>query len=290
MLRILIALLACAFASTACAAPPPLKLTVYNPGAHSVFPVTSVIISGRHEAILVDAQFQTNDAAALVKAIKANGKRLTTIYISHSDPDYYFGLETIHAAFPRARIVATAPTVAAIHALAARKLAYWGPVLKANAPKTLIMPDALGSDHLTLEGRAIEIVGLDGPTPARSFVWIPSLQTVLGGAILFAGTHVWVADTPTPDSRAQWRATLARVIDLHPQRIVPGHFLGAEPVGLNAVTFDLDYLDAFDKEASRSADAATLIAAMERRYPGLPEVAWLQLGAKVVKGDMRWPQ
>lgn len=285
-----LAALAVAFTSTADAAPRPLDLTVYNPGDRSVFPVTSVIISGRHNAVLVDAQFQNNDAAALVEAIKSSGKRLTQVYISHSDPDYYFGLETIHAAFPAAQIVATAPTVAAIRALAARKLAYWGPVLKANAPRSLIVPDVLPGDHLTLEGRKIEIVGLDGPTPARSFVWIPSLRTVLGGAILFGGTHVWMADTPSGDARAQWKATLARVVALHPRRIIPGHFLGAEPIGLSAVSFDLNYLDAFDVEASRSPNAATLIAAMEQRYPGLPEVSWLELGSKVVKGDMRWPQ
>jgi glyoxylase-like metal-dependent hydrolase (beta-lactamase superfamily II) len=70
-----------------------------------------VLVSGEREAILVDAQFGQREAQQVVEKIRASGKTLTTIYISHGDPDYYFGLETLHAAYPKARIVASAPTV-----------------------------------------------------------------------------------------------------------------------------------------------------------------------------------
>src|SRR3546814_15498681 len=88
-----------------------LALDVYNPGAAAIFPVTSVLVSGEKELILVDAQFGKSQAEQLVKKIRASGKQLTTIYISHGDPDYYFGLETLTAAFPDAKVLASAPTV-----------------------------------------------------------------------------------------------------------------------------------------------------------------------------------
>lgn len=133
------ALLGAASASIAA----PLTVDVYNPGAHAIFPVSSEIVSGKTEAILIDAQFQRNDAQALVSRIKASGKTLKAVYVSHSDPDYYFGLETIHAAFPDAKIVATPQTVAAIEASKDGKLAYWGPILKDNAPASVIVPQPL---------------------------------------------------------------------------------------------------------------------------------------------------
>jgi hypothetical protein len=76
----------------------------------------------------------------------------------------------IHAAFPKARIVATAPTVDAMKAIMQRKLAFWGPQLKDNKPQALVLPQVLKGDHLTLEGQRLQIEGLNGPTPARSLM------------------------------------------------------------------------------------------------------------------------
>lgn len=286
-----LALSALALSGTASAAPAtPLQLSVYNPGAQSMFPVSSTLIAGRREAILIDAQFQRNDAEALVRLIRAGGKTLTTVYISHSDPDYYFGLDVIQAAFPQARIVATAPTVAAIEATMAGKLAYWGPILKDNAPGRLVLPEVLAGDRLDLEGRHIEIKGLRGPDPKRSHLWIPSLKTVVGGVVVSSGIHVWTADTQTPESRRAWQATLQDIAALKPARVVPGHFLGAAPAGLAAVEFTAGYLRTFETAAAKAANSAELVEAMRQAYPALGESTSLSLSAKVAKGEMKWPQ
>ncbi|MDQ0032603.1 glyoxylase-like metal-dependent hydrolase (beta-lactamase superfamily II) [Variovorax boronicumulans] len=272
----------------------PLKLDVYNPGAKSMFPVSSELLTGQTDAVLIDAQFQRNDAEALVQKIKASGKKLTTVYISHSDPDYYFGLDVIQAAFPDAKIVATPQTVAKIQASKDGKLAYWSPILKENAPKALVVPQPLAGDSIELEGQKIQIVGLDGPTPARTFAWIPSLKTVVGGIPVLANTHVWVADTQTPESRRDWIKTLGRIEALHPKAVVPGHYLlnadGSTPYSLASVKFTRSYLQAFETEAKKAKDSAALIAAMKKRYPKLEGDSSLELSAKVIKGEMKWPQ
>src|SRR2546423_15621725 len=72
----------------------PLKLSVYNPGTEAMFPVSSVLVTGAKEAILVDAQFGVSQADKLVEAVRQSGKTRTTVYISHGDPDYYFGPES----------------------------------------------------------------------------------------------------------------------------------------------------------------------------------------------------
>ena len=272
------------------AAPAPLHLEVYNPGDKGIFPVSSEIITGAREAILIDAQFQRSDAQALVQKLKASGKTLTTVYISHSDPDYYFGLDVIRAAFPHAKIVATPQTVAAIQASMQGKLAYWGPILKDNAPKALVLPDVLQADHLTLEGRTIEIKGLNGPKPARTYLWIPSLKTVAGGVVVFNGDHVWVADTQTRESRLGWLQTLDSIAALKPATVVPGHFAGAMPTGLDAVRFTADYLKTFELQAAKADHSAELVKAMKTAYPTLGGDASLELSAKVIKGEMKWPQ
>ncbi len=273
---------------------PPLQLEVYNPGTRSMFPVSSEIVTGQTDAVLIDAQFQRNDAQALVQKIKATGKKLTTVYISHSDPDYYFGLDVVQAAFPDAKIVATPQTVAAIQASKDGKLAHWGPILKGNAPQALVVPQPLAGDSLELEGRKIQIVGLDSPTPERTFAWIPSLKAVVGGIPVSANIHVWIADTQTPASRRDWLKTLDRIGALHPKTVVPGHYLpdanGSAPYSPASVKFTRDYLKAFETEAAKAKDSAALIAAMKQRYPKLEDTSSLELGAKVIKGEMKWPQ
>ncbi|MBD8203072.1 MULTISPECIES: MBL fold metallo-hydrolase [Pseudomonas syringae group] len=267
----------------------PLKIDVYNPAEKAIFPVSSELITGQHDAVLIDAQFQRNDAEALVQKIKASGKKLTTVYISHSDPDYYFGLDVIQAAFPEAKIVASEPTVKAIKASMQGKLAYWGPILKDNAPAKLVLPEVLKGDHLTLEGQPLEIKGLQGPAPQRSYVWIPSIKAVVGGVVVSSGIHVWVADTQTPKSRQDWLAALKGIEALKPTTVIPGHYLGEVPEGTKAVTFTADYLKSFEEHAAKTRDSAALIDAMKKAWPQLAEPSSLELSAKVIKGEMKWP-
>lgn len=153
-----------------------LHLQTFHPGPQAMFSVSSVLIEGRHDAILVNAQFGASDARKLVELIRASGKQLTTIYISHGDPDYYFGLATLQDAFPQARIVATAQTVAHIQQTQAGKLAYWGPKMGADVPARIVVPQVLDGDALQLEGQRLPLIGLDGPTPDRTVLWVPSLR------------------------------------------------------------------------------------------------------------------
>jgi glyoxylase-like metal-dependent hydrolase (beta-lactamase superfamily II) len=258
------------FAVQASAAP--LTLDVYNPGEQAIFPVTSVLAQ----------------AAQVVDKIRASGKRLTTIYISHGDPDYYFGLDTLTAAFPEARVLASQPTVDHIKKTVEGKLAYWGPKMAADAPAETIVPGVLEGDSLMLEGQKLQVVGLEGKQPERTFVWIPSIKAVVGGVVVAQNIHVWMADTQTAQSHADWLATLQAIETLKPVTVVPGHYLGERAGDLTSVQFTADYIKAFDEETVRARDAAALVAAMKKRFPALGEVSSLELSAKVAKGEMKW--
>ena len=276
------------FAAHAAAAPAPLTLDVYNPGAAAIFPVSSVLVSGEKDAILIDAQFAAAQVRQVVDKIRASGKHLTTIYISHGDPDYYFGLETLTRAFPDAKVLASGPTVEHINETKDAKLAYWGPQMGQDVPGRLIVPQVLKGNTLELEGRELDIVGLGGRQPDRTFVWIPSLKAVVGGVVVADNLHVWMADTQTPQSHRQWLATLKRIDSLQPQVVVPGHYLGQNDRSLNAVHFTRDYIKAFDEEALKARNSGELIAAMKKRYPDLGEESSLELSAKVAKDEVQW--
>lgn len=284
--RIFLAATTLCFASHAAAAA--LTLDVYNPGEQAIFPVSSVLVSGAKEAILVDAQFGKSQAEQLVQKIRASGKQLTTIYISHGDPDYYFGLDTLTTAFPNAKVLASQPTVDHIKQTVDGKLAFWGPKMGADVPAKTIVPGVLKGDSLMLEGQKLQVIGLDGKQPDRSFVWIPSIKAVVGGVVVAENIHVWMADTQTAQSHADWLTTLHSIETLKPKTIVPGHYLGDSAGSLAAVQFTAEYIKSFDEETAKAENAAELIAAMKKRYPNLGEESSLELSAKVAKGEMKW--
>jgi glyoxylase-like metal-dependent hydrolase (beta-lactamase superfamily II) len=275
-------------ASVGGAAAAPLTVDAFNPGEAAIFPVASVLVSGARDAVLIDAQFSRGEAVKLVEKIRASGKRLTTVYVSHSDPDFYFGLDVIHAAFPDAQIVATAQTIAGIEKKKDAKVAYWSPILKDNAPKSIIVPQPLQGDTIKLEGESLKIEGLDGATPERSYVWIPSIKTIAGGVVVFNGLHVWTADTQSAESRRNWLATLDHIAALKPATVVPGHFQPGAALTPDSITFTRDYLLRFEAETVKAANSAALIARMKELYPNVGLNGALETGAKVAKGEMKW--
>lgn len=249
-----------------------------------------VLLSGNKEAILIDGGFSLPDGRAVADAIKTSGKTLTTIYISQSDPDYYFSLGPIKAAFPGAKVIAAPETIAAIRANVQKKIDTWAPQLKENGPQQLadiVFPEPFDGPSLTLEGNVIEIVKAQG-LENRRYLWVPSLNAVFGGVLVFSGLHVWTADTPTPALRAAWVKNLEAIAARNPAVVVPGHLAANGALDVSAVNYTRDYLLAFEEEAAKAANSEALIAAMNQRYPDAGLAPALQIGAKVAKGEMKW--
>ncbi|MEO5615839.1 MAG: MBL fold metallo-hydrolase [Cypionkella sp.] len=268
---------------------PALSWTHFPAGENGFFRAP-VLVSGAMEAVLIDGGFTFPNGKDVADAIKATGKTLTTIYISQSDPDYYFSLKPIREAFPDARVIAASATLAAITASVEKKIAVWGPQLKEYGPQSMadiVLPEAFDEATLTVDGETIEIVEATD-LPNRRYLFVPSLNAVFGGVMIFAGTHVWTADTATKELRAAWIANLGAIAALKPAVVVAGHMVPAAATDLSAVEHTKTYLLAFEEELAKAPNAAALKAAMEARFPGLGMGVALDIGSKVALGEMKW--
>jgi glyoxylase-like metal-dependent hydrolase (beta-lactamase superfamily II) len=262
----------------------------YFPAGETGFFRAPVLISGATEAVLIDGGFTFPNGTDLAAAIKATGKTLTTIYVSQSDPDFYFSLKPITEAFPDARVIAASATLAAITANVDKKIAAWGSQLKEFGPQSMadiVLPEAFDGKTLTVDGQAIEIVDATG-LANRRYLFVPSLKAVFGGVMIFSGTHVWTADTATKDLRAAWVANLDAIAARNPGVVVPGHMVPGAATDLSAVEHTRTYLLAFEEELAKANDAAALKAAMQARFPGLGMGIALDIGSKVATGEMKW--
>jgi len=140
---------------------------------------------------------------------------------------------------------------------------------------------------LQLEGEVIEIIDAVGQPNART-LWVPALRALFGGVLVFAGVHVWVADTATREQRQTWLRNLDALDALAPSVVVPGHLAESAALDASAIAYTRQYLLAFDEELARARDSAALIAAMKARYPNAGMGVALDIGAKVAKGEMKW--
>ena len=280
------ATLSIAFASAQAAQP--LQVKVYNADGNS-FNVNSTLVYGEKEAMVIDAGFTRADALRIAANVLDSGKELKTIYVSQADPDYYFGVETIKEIFPQAEVVTTPAVLAKINAKLAGKIAFWGPKMGANAPRTPVLPKAISGNTLTVDGQTVEIRGATGPLAHRPYAWIPSINAVVGNIGVFGtNMHVWTADTQTAADRSAWTAQLDEMAALQPALVVPGHMPAGTPLNAANITYTQTYLQTFEKNAAVAKTSAELIELMKQAYPAAALGVALDIGAKVNKGDMKW--
>ncbi|MEP6794114.1 MAG: MBL fold metallo-hydrolase [Saprospiraceae bacterium] len=264
-----------------------LRLQVYN-AAESSFGVASVIVSGKSDAVLIDAQFTLADAERVAQEIKTSGKKLTTIYISHGDPDFYFGLEVFKKYFPEVTVYASPATVEHIKATAQKKLEVWGERLGKSITSNVILPQVLKGNTIDLEGQKLEIVGLE-EFPSKTFVWIPSGKAVIGGINVFGTTfHLWMADAQTAEARKQWINVLDKIESLDAAIVIPAHAKSASAFDMTAVHHTKSYIQFYEEALKSNKTSEALMASLKAKYPALTFDVALQIGAKVNTGEMKW--
>ena len=248
---------------------------------------TATLVAGDTEAVLVDAGFTRADGHRLAAAVLDSGKTLTTVFVSHADPDFYFGLEVIADAFPDARILATPIVIDHIQHSYEGKLKAWS-ALGANLPTRLVEMTPFTDDAILVDGERLELRGASATLPDRQYLWNETHRAILGGVLLFQQEHVWTADTATPEHRAAWIALLDEMQALNPALVVPGHRLPDTATDASAIDYTRTYLQAFEEIVAASADAAAATEALVARYPSSGMLIAAQIGPKVAKGEMTW--
>lgn len=259
--------------------PPPLKLQVMT-GSPEGFLVNSTLVSGQKDAILIDAQFTLADGKKVADAIKASGKSLTLVYVTHSHPDHYFGFPAVKEAFPNAKLVALPATVAEIQKTWEGKVKQWKPLYKDGITATPVVPEPLSGTSLELEGEKLDVVGgVQGDDSQNSYVWIPSLRAAVVGDIAYYDVFPWTAETSV-DARKVWLSSLDKVAALSPAIVVPGHQKPEKKQDPGTLTFTKDYLVAYDDALASSKKPSELQAKVKAKYPDAALDIILKIGSE----------
>jgi glyoxylase-like metal-dependent hydrolase (beta-lactamase superfamily II) len=246
-------------------AAPKFQLQVFTSSPNG-YSVTSTLISGERDAILIDPQFLKSDAMKVAQAIKATGKNLTMVYSTHAHPDHLFGIAVMKEQFPNVRYVAL-PQVAdrVVTGWPARRN-FWFPTYGDELPsETPILPEKLATPELELEGEKFPITGeVVGDGPGNSFVRIPSMNAIVAGDVIFNQSHFG-----QPADSAPWIATLDQIAALNPTILVAGHQKDGAPNDPGAIQWMKTYMSDFAAFKAESKNAGELKMKMLQKYPGL---------------------
>ncbi len=243
-------------------------------------PITSTLIFGEYDAVLVDAMTTVAEAEALADWIALHNRNLETIYITHAHFDHFYGLSILLDRFPGARAIATPKTVKAmeisftplVERLARR-------LFPGQVATKLVAPEPYERDTFTLEGHELRIIE-QGHTdsPDTTSLYVPSIGLVVAGDVVYNQCRMYVGDT-TPETRKNWIAALDRLAALNPTMVVAGHKKPGAPDSPSTIQETKRYLEDFDRLQKTAKSDQELFDQMTELYPHwVANQSWLMFG------------
>jgi len=204
----------------------------------------------------------------VAERIRATGRTLTTVYTTHAHPDHYLGVAAILEEFPDAAYVAV-PEVAErmVTSWPARRN-FWVDTYGDELPsEEAILPAPLDGP-MSLEGHELVVTSeLMGDGPGNTFVYIPVIDAVIAGDIIFSNAHFGVPADPTA-----LYVTLDMIDALNPEILVAGHQAVGTPNDPGATDFMRNYITDFKRFTEESASADELKMTMLEAYPDMAMV------------------
>lgn len=254
------------------------------------FGVTSTLIMGESDAILVDAQFTISNAHRLLAEIIESKKTLRKIFITHLHPDHYLGLEVIKEKYPEVEVFSYKEIADDINRAYDFKIDYWGKkTLKENGAKTKFNIKEENEKVIYLEGEELIILGpMGGDCIEIAPIWIPSISTLIASDVVFSDVHIWIADMRTQERINLWMESLDKLEKLNPRVVIPGHAQKNSTFSPSAFSFTRSYIHNFLKLLKTTKNSKELISEVDRIYPGLPIRICLDYSAMILKDKMEW--
>src|SRR5260370_714626 len=227
-------------------------------------PISSTLISGERDAVLVDTFITMEQNRALAEWVVASGKNLTTIYATHGHGDHFFGVNTIQHRFPNARFIASREAISVMREQLSPPWleAYWKSRFPgqidpgigiSNMPQAreVRVAEGLAGGVFQLEGE--ELVSIPaGHTDTRNTtcLHVPSIGLVVAGDVAYNDVHIHLGES-NADSRQEWIAALDMIESLKPRAVIAGHKRPGRPDAPSIVEETRQYIRDFDRIPAR---------------------------------------
>jgi glyoxylase-like metal-dependent hydrolase (beta-lactamase superfamily II) len=247
-------------------------------------PISSTLISGERDAVLVDTPITVEQARALANWVAASGKNLTTIYATHGHGDHFFGASTILDRFPSARFVARPEVIKIMRQQASPEslATYWNPRFPGQISSQLAIAEELTGNVINLEGQDLISVPLGfTDTASTAFLHVPSIGLIVAGDAAYNGVHLHLSESPDQQKREEWIAALDKMESLKPRAVIAGHKRVGNVDSPKILGETRRYIRDFERLAMQTTTAQELYDQMLKLYPdwGNPGALWTSVQA-----------
>jgi len=189
-------------------------------------PITSTLIMGRRDAVLIDPALTATQAADVGDWIAASGRRLRQIYITHGHGDHWFGAIPLLQRFPGVTVQTTAGTAKIIAAQndPEFRAEFWDWVFPGQLPAGELDVSIVDEQGFELEGVAlvpVEVGHTD--TDATTMLHVPDMGLLVAGDVVYNGVHLYLTESDGIAGIDEWLAALDTAEALRPATVIAGH-------------------------------------------------------------------
>jgi glyoxylase-like metal-dependent hydrolase (beta-lactamase superfamily II) len=189
-------------------------------------PITSTLILGRQDAVLVDPPMTTEQAGEVGDWIAASGRDLRQIYVTHGHGDHWFGAIPLLQRFPDVTVQATDGTAKLMEAQNAPEFRaeFWDRVFPGQLPVGKV--DVTVVDEQGFELDDVPLIPVEvghTDTDATTMLHVPEIGLLVAGDVVYNGVHLYLTETGGVGGIDEWLAALDVAETLKAATVIAGH-------------------------------------------------------------------
>jgi glyoxylase-like metal-dependent hydrolase (beta-lactamase superfamily II) len=189
-------------------------------------PITSTLVMGQHDAVLVDPPLTEIQTAEVGDWIAASGRKLRQIYITHGHGDHWFGAVTLLQRFPDVSVLATQGTSKLMTEQNQPQFRadFWDRVFPGQLPTGGVDVCVVNARGFELEGvRLLPIEVGHTDTDATTMLHVPQIGLLVAGDAVYNGVHLYLTESGGVTGIDEWLGALDIAESLSPATVIAGH-------------------------------------------------------------------
>ena len=202
-----------------------IDLRLPNGGEIVSSPISTTLIYGERDAVLVDPPLTHAQIAQVAEGVARSGKRLAFVYITHGHPDHWFGTAALLEQFGDAGtlVYATEGTIRQMREQLRGKEKGFANSFPGVPENTPVLAVPVPADGFRLEGRLLRAVETGHTdTDDSSVLHVPSIDLVVAGDVVYNGVHQMMLEGGGNGLQA-WLDGIDRIAALNARHVVAGH-------------------------------------------------------------------